>query len=151
MKIRIPTERTYYQSSPGEPDRLFCWIPRKELEEMVRNGAAGREILRNYPAGLEIEVSKDTLKEDGVDLGINPKCLRKAYALLREQGRLDKSGYVQASALEDYAKNIAEDRGRAGTDAAAMGMATPLPKPKMSDGAEPSVVFQQLAKKGGGS
>ncbi len=150
MKIQIPTERTYYQASPGEPDRLFCWIPRKELEEMVKDEKAGREILENYPSGLEIEVSKETLEEDGIDLGINPEHVREVYALLREQGSLDKSGYIQASVLEDYASDIVKARCKAKTDNAAKGVAAPLPKPRMSDGEDPSAVFNRLAKKKGG-
>ena len=147
MAIRIPTERTYYQSSPTEPDYLLCWIPKEELKEMVMNGQANRDVLENYPYGLEIEVDEEALQEAEIDLKISPEKIHKAYALLRRQGLLDDSGYVQGAALESFAKHI-EERTILRTATVPSELQS-LPKPKMSDGDEPSVIFQSLTAKGG--
>ena len=147
MPIQVPKERTYYQSSPAEPDRLLCWIPRRELEEMVRNGHAGQDVLEDYPRGLEIEVSEEVLKDAGIDLEIGPENIREAYALLREQGSLDKSGYVRASDLEDFAKDIDARGGFSAITTVPSDLS--MRKPAMSDGEESSVVFQRLAAKRG--
>lgn len=147
MAIRLPTERTYYQSSPTEPDYLFCWIPKEELEDMVSNGQASRDVLKNYPDGLEIEVDKEAFQEVEIDLKINPEKIRAAYALLKQQGILDDSEYVQGAALERFAQQI-EERTESRT-ATVPAEFQSLPKPKMSDGDEPSVMFQSLTAKGG--
>jgi len=145
MAIRVPTERTYYQSSPIEPDYLLCWIPREELEDMVRKGEAVKDVLKNYPYGLEIEVSEEALEEVGIKLNISPDSIRKAYTLLREENCLDKSGYVRGKALERFVEYM-EMRPEVRTVPFEL---TKFPAPEMSDGEEPLFIFQHLTMRGG--
>ena len=144
MAIRVPTERTYYQSSPTEPDRILYWIPRKDLEGMVRTGEAGEYVLDNYPDGLEVEVSKEALEDAGIKLNISPENICKAYALLKKLGDLPDDGYVKGEDLENFAKLRAVNR----VSTVSSSIRKPG-KPKMSDGEEPSVIFQRLVARGG--
>jgi hypothetical protein len=85
MKIRVPRERAYYPASRNEPDRLLCWLPPEDLQELVRQGRAQDDILDYYPSGLEVEVTRQGLEEFRLDLGATPEALQEAYQTLRQQ------------------------------------------------------------------
>ena len=89
MKISIPEARAYYPASKNEPDYLLCWIPAGELAQLANEGRIARDILDDYPGGLEIEVTDSAFEALGLDLGISAEAIRRAYAHLPEPEVVD--------------------------------------------------------------
>lgn len=158
MPVQLPKERAYYPASRAEAAALLCWVPKEELKKMVRQKRAPRGVLKDYPNGLEVEVSEEGLQEAGVDLRIDPEKIRKTYARLKKEGELPKSGSVQAAQLERVAKAVdrpattARPRTTARRTAGARrAVATRevLREPKMSKGDDPKLMFRRLSRRGG--
>jgi len=145
IAMKIPIERTYYQASPAEPDRVLCWIPRKELEVMFKEGQVAGAVLENYPHGIEIDVSEEALKDAGLELKINAESICMVYDLLKHRGLLPESGYVSGSVLEIVALRI-EAQSQTRGSVAILDSINPLPMPAMSDGEDPEVIFRRLAE-----
>jgi hypothetical protein len=143
MKISVPNERAYYPASPNEPDRLLCWIPPDDLVELVRQGKVQEDILDYYPSGLEVEVTQEGLEEFKLDLGASAEELQEAYLGLQRQRALPKSGMVAAASLEEIVQSPGKVRGFLKAPLV-HGAAEKLPEPKMTDGADPRSVMQQL-------
>jgi len=106
MKIRLPATRAVYPASRNEPDRLLCWIPRHELEQLAAEGRVKPEVLEYYPSGLEVRVSRLGFEEFGLDLGVDPRRLYEAYRALRQARALPASGTVAGAHLEQVARGI---------------------------------------------
>jgi hypothetical protein len=106
MKIRMPATRAVYPASRNEPDRLLCWIPRRELELLASEGRGDADVLEYYPSGLEVRLSRPGFREVGLDLGVDPDRLRDAYRALREAGSLPASGIVASVHLEQAARDF---------------------------------------------
>jgi len=107
MKIRMPATRACYAASRNEPDRLLCWIPRQELEQLAAEGRIKADVLEYYPSGLEVRLTRQGFAEFGLDLGVDPGELRAAYQALREAGALPASGFVAGAHLEEMARRAA--------------------------------------------
>jgi hypothetical protein len=106
MKIRMPATRAVYPASRNEPDRLLCWIPRRELEQLAAEGRVKADVLEYYPSGLEVRVSRQGFEEFGLDLGVDPKVLYETYRALRAAGDLPESGAVAGAHLEQAARGV---------------------------------------------
>jgi hypothetical protein len=106
MKIRMPATRACYPASRNEPDRLLCWIPRHELEQLAAEGRVKPEVLEYYPSGLEVRLSRQGFEEFGLDLGVDPKQLYEAYRALRQANALPASGTVAGAHLEQVARGV---------------------------------------------
>jgi hypothetical protein len=150
MKISVPEARAYYPASKNEPEYLLCWIPAVELAQLVDQGRVSRDILDDYPGGLEVEVSASAFEDVELDLGVSPEALRRAYGSLLEQKRhgdtraLPESGRVDGAWLEEKAR--ATESGLMSFDTLLLDLAageTP-PQPKMSDGQDARTVMQNL-------
>ncbi len=140
MKISIPETRAYYPASKNEPDYLLCWIPARELAQLANEGRIARDILDDYPGGLEIEVTDAAFEAVELDLGTSPEAIRRAYAELTEPGLVDGAW------LEERA--IAAEKGALdfgiGPDLESLVSGEAVPKPKMSDGQDARSVMQSL-------
>ena len=132
MKIRMPASRACYPASRNEPDRLLCWIPRHELEQLAAEGRVKPDVLEYYPSGLEVRLSRPGFDEFGLDLGVDPDKLHEAYRALRRAGALPKSGIVAGAHLEQEA--------RGGSLQAIL----TLPEPEWTDGEDARIVMGKL-------
>jgi hypothetical protein len=145
MKIRVPRERAYYPASRNEPDRLLCWLPPEDLQELVRQGRAQDDILDYYPSGLEVEVTRQGLEEFRLDLGATPEALQEAYQTLRQQDALPKSGMVAGASLEEITQAPAKTSGSE-KSALSLEPGKKLRSPEMTKGADPRSVMRQLSR-----
>ena len=139
-EISIPVTRAYYPASKNEPDYLLCWIPAGELAQLANEGRIARDILDDYPGGLEIEVTDSAFEAVELDLGTSPEAIRRAYADLTEPGVVDGAWLEKkATAAESgpLAFGIEPDFASLMSDEA-------VPKPKMSDGQDARAVMQNL-------
>lgn len=127
--IKLPIERAYYPMSATESDLLY-WIPRTDLEQLVKQGVSP-DIIQHYPKGLEVAVdSPEEVKEDyGLDLSFYAN-ISTSYTAAKVAGLLPEGGVVQAEALEQYAQGSWQG---------------PLPEPKYSEGESVQAFFQRLA------
>ena len=71
MKIRTPAKRAYYPASPNEKTRLVCWMSRKAMQQMVREGQIPATHLEDYPDGLEVEVTEAAFEDFGISLNVH--------------------------------------------------------------------------------
>ena len=140
MKISIPEARAYYPASKNEPDYLLCWIPAGELAQLANEGRIARDILDDYPGGLEIEVTDSAFEALGLDLGISAEAIRRAYANLPEPELVD-GAWLEEKAIAAELAPVAFDIGP-GLAGAVSGEA--VPKPSMSDGQDARSVMQNL-------
>ena len=138
MKIRMPATRACYPASRNEPDRLLCWIPRHELEQLAADGRVKAEVLEYYPSGLEVRLSRPGFDEVGLDLGVDPKALYEAYRALRDAGALPASGTVAGAHLEQAAKSVSLREDRTLRDILT------LPEPEWTDGEDARAVMGKL-------
>jgi hypothetical protein len=148
MPIKLPIQRAYYAASPTEPEQLLCWIPKEEVQTLIQKGEASAELLDAYPLGLEVEVSERAFGQLGLTLPAPSADLARAFADLREHGRLPPSGYVDGTYLERNA-NAHDTLATAAADMIAVPEGQlPLgfaPEPAMSSGEAPSDVLNRLA------
>ena len=63
MPIKTPIERAFYYEITNLRDRLIYWIPKEDLEQMRKSGSVSKEILKDYPFGLDLEVYQDLFDE----------------------------------------------------------------------------------------
>ena len=138
MKIRMPATRAFYPASRNEPDRLLCWIPRHELEQLAAEGRVKPEVLEYYPSGLEVRLSRPGFEEFGLDLGVDPVALFDAYRALRKAKALPKSGIVAGAHLQQAAEGGALPGDGAPHDVFA------LPEPEWTDGEDARTVMGKL-------
>jgi hypothetical protein len=132
MKIRMPSTRACYPASRNEPDRLLCWIPRRELEQLAAEGRLKPEALEYYPSGLEVRLSRPGFDEVGLDIGIAPEVLYEAYRTLSQAGALPASGIVAGARLEQAAAGGLAPEGLT------------LPEPEWTDGEDARIVMGRL-------
>ena len=151
MKISVPETRAYYPASKNEPEYLLCWVPATELAQLVDQGRVARDILEDYPGGVEIEVSASAFEEVEMDLGVSPEAIKQAYESLWERKRhgdptaLPESGRVDGAWLEDVARVAASGLFPFAIDAGLEFAAGERPpQPKMSGGQDARTVMQNL-------
>ena len=146
MKIRMPSSRAVYPASRNEPDRLLCWIPRPELEQLATEGRVDADVLEYYPSGLEVRVSRPGFDEVGLDLGVDPERLREAYQALRQAGALPEAGTVAGARLEQAARDILMPADFTPHDEIlTLHEDIALPEPEWTDGEDARVVMGKLA------
>jgi hypothetical protein len=145
--IRIPKERAYYLASQNESQCLLCWIPVQDYDHLAQEGRIPRDVLADYPDGLEVEVSTPGFGEFQIDLGVGPEAIKQAYAELAARGLLPSSGAVAGSYLEGIARSIeggAPELARRSADVAIGPAGERLPEPAMTEGEDATVVMRDL-------
>lgn len=110
MTIKTPKKIVYYPASRNEPDQLMCWIPYEELKKMVDKNRVDKNILTDYPDGLEIEITDEELKyfyeKYELKLKGEPKSLLLAYEYLREKKMIKTLGYINSKNLDRLSKQV---------------------------------------------
>lgn len=115
MPIKVPIEKAYYFELTPLRRRIFYWIPKEDLEKMVQRKEVKENILKDYPDGLDIEVSREQFEEFkkhyNLDLKVDPDSLLNAFhsLLLKMEESFPKSGYINRNYLENYARKINKD------------------------------------------
>ena len=100
-------------------------------------------MLEYYPSGLEVRLSREGFAELGLDLGVDPKELYRAYQALRQAGALPKSGVVAGADLEQAARST-DGAADALESAAPRDVVFALPEPGWTDGDDPRTAMQRL-------
>lgn len=112
MPIKVPIERAYYFELTPLRRRIFYWIPKEDLEKMIQRKEVKENILKDYPDGLDIEVSREQFEEFknhyNLDLKVDPDSLLNVFhlLLLKMEESFPKSGYINKNYLENYARKI---------------------------------------------
>lgn len=130
-KISIPKQRSYFLASPNERDRLLCWIPPEEYEQMVQGGQIPQRVVDDYPLGLELEVSREDFDEFQLDLGVSPEAIKLALLQALERGEVQPDETVLGTDLESKAREAEQGSAKGITDLLAE--ATPEPQKKLAE------------------
>lgn len=141
MTISIPIARAYYPARTGST-RILCWLPKDELERMISRGDAVDDIIEDFPSGLEIEVSVESLGEYEIKLGFSPELICRACLYFMDRGSVDKSGLVDGAILERILKQALKIRTGNNLEKnleQVFSREKILPKPGMSDGTDPNL------------
>ena len=109
-QIALPKLPVYYFERTGRGERLLYCIPAGHLRRLVESGAAKRAILRDYPDGVDIEVSRQSFQLFATDYDFHHPfdasaiwdgfeiMLRRAHKSDDFRGCL----YVKSSVLEKF-------------------------------------------------
>lgn len=115
MEIEKPKEETYFYECTEKNDRLYYHIPENKLEDLVRKGKAHKNILRDFPYGLDIKVTKDAFDEIQTKykliLKTNPEETLNAFLSLRLKNKnlFQGSNYIEKKFLEDLAIKVKKE------------------------------------------
>ena len=116
MPITIPADSVYYYEVTARSTRLFLWMPRAYLELIVSKNNVAKEILEDYPDGIDIEISEVTFEElserYNFEIGVNPHLIWQAFdAVWLKIGtkHLPCSGYIERRFLERLVSEIKRD------------------------------------------
>lgn len=109
MPISIPTNPVYYYEVTAKSTRLLLWLPWDYLE-LIAKGNVSKQILKDYPDGIDIEISKSAFKElrerYNFEIEVNPFWIWRAFDALWLKGvtkQLPCSGYIEKKFLERLA------------------------------------------------
>lgn len=111
MPIKVPIERAYYFEITPLGERIYYCIPKEYLEKMVQRKEVKENILKDYPDGLDIEVSSEKFEEFkklyNLDLDVDPNSLLETFhsLLLKMEESFPKSGYINKNYLDKYLKD----------------------------------------------
>lgn len=112
MPIPVPVNRAYYYERGPARSRLYYWIPPDDLKKIESENVLKRPITKDYPSGIDVEVTKDKYEEMsrvyGLVLKSDPDDLLKAFDSITEsmKGQFPRTGYIQGKYLEDMALSI---------------------------------------------
>ncbi len=105
MRISVPGNSVYYYD-PGlkEDPVLLCWMPRKVLEEKVKNESVSKEILVDYPDGLDLEISEDQLnrfqEKYGLIMPYRALEILVNFEAFQRSRKVKTLGFIEAIALD---------------------------------------------------
>jgi len=115
MKIQVPKTAAYYYECTDRCNRLVYWIPAIELEQMVSAEQVQREILRDYPDGVDIDVMPHDFayfrKKYGLALELDSADLINAFlsVWLKTNRSVRGSGYIEKKYLEGVARRLQKE------------------------------------------
>jgi hypothetical protein len=104
MAIRVPAEMVYYLERDADAQRLLCWIPPQQYEDVAVDDQALQRLQRDYPRGVEVRVDARELEAEGIRLPVPPHDLMETYRGLRDREVLHESGMIIARTLERTAE-----------------------------------------------
>jgi len=111
MNISIPdTSGYYYDPSQKEHPVLLCWFPRLQLENMVNTQGVKEQILKDYPDGLDLEVSDEQFKRFGEKYAL--KMPYDAMEVLvnfegfQRSGKVKTGEFITAKAMDEAIKGM---------------------------------------------
>ena len=73
MSVEVPAEPVYYYECSNGNFRLNYFIPFERLEELVAEGALKKEVLEDYPDGIDLNCTKHDFDEFEAHYGYRPK------------------------------------------------------------------------------
>ena len=115
MAISVPEEKVYYYRSPTDRDIVLCWLPRTELDRLIKEGKANESIVRDYPRGLDIRLCETEIEYHktvhSLDLGTPCEILLLAFEAIQESDALPGQGIVRGQYLDRYAKRFLLNEG----------------------------------------
>jgi len=110
MAVQVPTDRCYYYERSTRGTRIVICIPHQELKRRVRNEDVRKEVLEDYPDGLDFEVSTYELEyyvnKYGLHLDLDPDALRAAFLAYAEElpEKLPPTGFLPTELLDGFAE-----------------------------------------------
>ncbi|MCK5050826.1 MAG: hypothetical protein KAS53_03735 [Candidatus Cloacimonetes bacterium] len=115
MSIKLPQEITYFYEITQVMDRLYYCIPQKQLHSMAQRNMVSRNIIKDYPDGVDIKVSPIQFKEFqvcyGMTFNMEPQLIWKAFQFVKSKMKKKYfgTGFIKHRFLEDIAKQIQLD------------------------------------------
>ena len=116
MPIRVPKNSAYYYEATARGTKLLLWLHKDHLAQLVKDRNVSENILRDYPDGIDIEVSVETFKDlnkrYGINIDISPGDIWRAFNAIWLKGpkkRLPCSGYIDRAFMDNLAHSIHED------------------------------------------
>jgi len=112
MKISVPKEPTYYYEITGKGKRLLYWIPGDTLKSMVAQGRANESILKDFPDGVDVKVTKEDFADFGTKYGlkldVDPEAAWNAFLSLsfKDEAKYRGVGYIPQSMLDSIADDV---------------------------------------------
>ena len=114
MALRFPIVISYYFECTDVRDRLYYCIPPNVLEEVVQNGLAKKEVLDDYPDGIDIKVSGSKFEEFeemySYELDVKPDAIMHAFDLIKSKfkDKLPPTGFISGDYLNELTLRIQE-------------------------------------------
>jgi hypothetical protein len=112
MTIRVPRDTSYYYELSPRGTRLVLCLPPDEIARMVERGEARAKILKDYPDGLDFEVSHYELayfrEVYGLHLDLDPSALQQAFAaaVAASDVPLSRTGFLRAESLQELSRQL---------------------------------------------
>ena len=99
MAIKVPDEIVFYLENDAQSERLLCWIPPRDYENVATDQAALKRLRRNYPRGIEIRMNEKELEQEGIKLEVKSEDLKRAYHRIQADHGLPGRGMVNVRVL----------------------------------------------------
>ncbi len=117
MPIKVPNERIYYYHETDEDKYvLMSWIPPEELKTLIKTTTVEkkRDILQDYPDGLEIKVSDEEFNhfenQYGLSFPYPPEDLLLAFQGLQRSKEAKTRYEIRAKIVEESANRLIDER-----------------------------------------
>jgi hypothetical protein len=120
MTIKSPNERVYYYECSYGKFRLIYHIPPSELEKLSKQNKIEKQVLEDYPDGLDLRVEETDYKDLGTTYGYRPevdpetakKLFYMIYSATKDWKKNTATGLIAAKDIEnkilDLEKNVRE-------------------------------------------
>jgi hypothetical protein len=115
MQLSIPTSPVYYFELTPRGPRLLYYLPYDQLAKLVKKKDVRKEVLKDFPYGLEVEVSDEEFRRIREEYGFTPPLdvdeIWKAFRgfwLHSRHGSPSICGLIDAKRLEAYARKVSE-------------------------------------------
>ncbi len=115
MPISVPNQRVYYYDPLEDEEVLLCWIPPEDLKSMVEDPERNvdKAILRDYPAGLDMRVTRDDYeyfrKTYGLETGVSAEKTVLAFEACQESTQVETDLDLGASIIDKCAQSMEGD------------------------------------------
>jgi len=112
MPIKTPKERAFYYEITNLRDRLIYWIPKEDLKDMEKNGKMSKQLLEDYPFGLDVEVYQDLFdefkKKYRLEIPIDVENTMQAFQAIKNRygKKFPRTGLINVKELQSFAQEM---------------------------------------------
>ncbi len=112
MNISVPEKPTYYYEISSKSKWLLYWLPAKTLEKMISVEEVDKEILEDYPDGVDIKVTRedfsDFKRKYNMVLNVDPDAVWNAFLTLcvQDTETYHGVGYIEKEDLDPVVKAV---------------------------------------------
>jgi hypothetical protein len=113
LKPSMPVGRVYYFELTPRSHRLIYYVPLRMLQRLVRRRVVRKEVLHDFPFGLEVEVSEAEFRLIREEYGVKPPESAdllwdafRGFWLNSDRRLVTHFGTLDAAKVEEYAEQI---------------------------------------------